>query len=343
MEMEYKDPSKRGRWIIVLGLILAVAAAGGAFYLINSAQQTAGQGEIKTMTAVVAAKPLAAKKTIAAEDLLIRTDIPLDGTNSLGGMLATDPQQLVGRILGVDVAQGQLMTLNLLASTSVGGQFPILGPGETVAPNSDAWRAVSITVSDDHAVGGMLAAGMTVDVLMGFTIAPLPSGSAQPAATQDPNATPKPSSGVGAISGMSTKITYQKMTILARQGTYYVLKATLPVAEEITQATTDGAVFTLLLRPDQDTRVLDVSLLGATTSRILERYGLLVPLPYVSTGSNPPIPAITPPPSETPDGSAAPSEAVPSAAPTAAPTQAPTQAPTAAPSASPSASASASG
>ncbi|MFN8630333.1 MAG: hypothetical protein U0838_08420 [Chloroflexota bacterium] len=336
MEMEYKDPSKRGRWIIVLGLILAIAAAGGAFYLINQAQQTAGQGEIKTMTAVVAAKPLPAKKTLAPEDLLVRTDIPLDGTNSLGGMLATDPKQLIGRILGVDVAQGQLMTLNLLASTSVGGQFPILGPGETVAPDSDAWRAVSVTVSDDHAVGGMLTAGMTVDVLMSLTIAPLPSGSAAPTPTPDPNGPrPSASAGVNPISGLSTKVTYQKMTILARQGTYYVLKATLPVAEEITQATTDGAVFTLLLRPDQDTRVLDVSLLGATTSRILERYGLLIPLPYVSTGSNPPIPPITPPPSEAPSD-AAPSSAAPSVAPSAAPTQAPTAAPTASPSAAPS-------
>ncbi len=40
-------------------------------------------------------------------------------------------------------------------------QFSILQPDETVAPDSEAWRAVSITVSDDRAVGGMLAAGMT--------------------------------------------------------------------------------------------------------------------------------------------------------------------------------------
>jgi Flp pilus assembly protein CpaB len=324
MEMEYKDPSKRGRWIIVLGLILAIGAAGGAFYLINNAQQTAGQGTLKTTTAVVAAKALPAKKTLTAEDLTVRTDIPLDGTNSLGGMLATRPDDLIGRILGVDVAQGQLMTFNLLASTSVGGQFPILGPGETVAPNSDAWRAVSVTVSDDRAVGGMLTAGMTVDVLMSVTITPLASASA-PATTPDPNATPGPSAkpSIGSVAGLSTKITYQDMKILAKQGTYYVLKATLPVAEEITQASADGAVFTLLLRPDQDTRILDVSMLGATTSRILQRYGLLIPLPYVSTASQPPIPAITPPPSPSAgDSTAAPSGApsdVPSAAPSVAP------------------------
>jgi len=325
MEMEYKDPSKRGRWIIVLGLVLAVGAAAGAFYLINNAQQQAGHGSIKTTTGVVAAKPLPAKTTLAAADLTVRDDIPLDTTTNIPGMIPTTKDDLVGRVLGVDVAQGQLMSLNLLASTSVGGQFPILGPGETVAPDSDAWRAVSITVSDDHAVGGMLVAGMTVDVLMSQTIGALPSGApnAAPSGTPAPTATPNASTQIY-TNGLSTKVTYQKMLVLARQGTYYVLKATLPVAEEITQASNDGAVFTLLLRPDQDARILDVSGLGATTSRILQRYGLLIPQTYPVPGafkSNPPIPSITPAPSAT--ASPGPSDVAPSAAPPVAPSAAP--------------------
>lgn len=303
MEMEYKDPGRRGRWIILLGVVLAVGAAAAAFYLINTAQQEAGKGSVKMTTAVVAAKPLAAKTTLTADDLVVRNDIPLDSTTSIPNMVATTKDQLVGRILGVDVAQGQLMTLNLLASTSVGGQFPILGPGETVAPNSDAWRAISITVPDDHAVGGMLAAGMTVDVVLTEVLkAPVTPAPSAPPASGLPVITPAPaaSSAVIYTDGVSTKVTYQKMQILARQGTFYVLKATLPVAEEITQASIDGGSFTLLLRPDQDARILDVSGLGATTSRILQRYGLLIPQAWPVGGripSNPPIPPITPAPS----------------------------------------------
>lgn len=316
MEMEYKDPSRRGRWIVLLGLILAVGAAAGAFYLINTAQQQAGQGTVKTTTAVVAAKALPAKKTLTDDDLVVRTDVPLDSTTSIPGMIATTKDQLVGRILGVDVPAGQLMSLNLLASTSVGGQFPILAPGETVAPDSDAWRAISITVSDDHAVGGMLTAGMTVDVLLSMAVnappseAPAPGGPANPSAS--PTVAPVSSSSPARafIGGTTTKVTYQKMTILARQGSFYVLKATLPVAEEITQLMAEGATFTLLLRPDQDARILDVSKLGATTSRILRRYGLLVPEAFPLPGaipSNPPIPSITPAPSPSDSGSPAPS------------------------------------
>ena len=59
MEMEYKDPSKRGRWIVVIGVVLAIAAGGAAFFLINQAQQQAGQGGLQKV-AVVVALPLKA-------------------------------------------------------------------------------------------------------------------------------------------------------------------------------------------------------------------------------------------------------------------------------------------
>ena len=61
----------------------------------------------------------------------------------------------------------------------------------------------------------------------------------------------------------STKISWQNMEILSRQGSFYIVKATLPVAEEITHLQAAGnAQFSMVLRPDADTRVLDVSSLG---------------------------------------------------------------------------------
>jgi len=47
MEMEYKDPSRRGRYIVIAGVILAAVAGGAAFFLINQAQQQVGQGELR--------------------------------------------------------------------------------------------------------------------------------------------------------------------------------------------------------------------------------------------------------------------------------------------------------
>src|SRR5512134_1640766 len=142
MEMEYKDPSRRGRWIVLLGIVLAIGAGAAAFYLINQAQQQAGQSGLKLTTAVVATRAIPARKPIEADDVVVRSDIPLDGTNAEG--VVTDPAAVVGRVLAVDVKPGQLVTTNLLASTTAGAQFSILKPDETVAPDSDAWRAVSI-------------------------------------------------------------------------------------------------------------------------------------------------------------------------------------------------------
>lgn len=296
MEMEYKDPSKRGRWIVLLGVVLAVVAGGAAFFLINNAQQQAGQSGLKTTTGVVAVKPIAARKPIEAGDVTVRTDIPLDGTNAEGVIARTE--DVVGRILAVDVKAGQLVTTNLLASTTAGAEFSILGPDETVGPDSEAWRAVSVTVTDDKAVGGMLGPGMMVDVFMTASVNVPTSVLEQGKYYTD----------------QSTKITWQNMQILSRQGTFYILKATLPVAEEINHLQAAGnAQFSMALRPDADTRILDVSALGATTNRIIQRYGLPIPEVYPEgTGpiaSAPPIPEITPAPSPTdqPSGSPAPS------------------------------------
>lgn len=292
MEMEYRDPGKRGRWIVLAGVVLAIAAGGAAFYLINTAQQQAGQSGLKFTTGIVAARAIPARKPIEAADVALRKDIPVDDTNADG--VIADPAQVIGRVLAVDLRPGQLVTTNLLASTTAGSQFSILKPDETVAPNSEAWRAVSLTVSDDRAVGGLLGPNMTVDVFVTATVI-VP----QTLLDQGRYYTDK-----------STKITYQDMLILARQGTSYVVKATLAVAEEISHLQATGnAQFSMVLRPDADTRTLDVSALGATTNRIIERYGLPLPETYPAGKgplvTPPPIPQITPPPS--PPAAASPS------------------------------------
>ena len=103
--------------------------------------------------------------------------------------MITDSSQIIGRLLAVDVAPGQLMTPNLLASGTAGLGFAILKPDETVAPDSEAWRAVSITVADDRAVGGVLNAGMAVDVFMTANVV-VPEEP--PVISTDPAATPAP-------------------------------------------------------------------------------------------------------------------------------------------------------
>ena len=83
MEMEYKDPSRRGRYIVIIGVILAVVAGAAAFYLISTAQQQAGQAGLQRVSVVVALQTIPARKIIEATDLEVR-EVPLDPTNALG-------------------------------------------------------------------------------------------------------------------------------------------------------------------------------------------------------------------------------------------------------------------
>jgi Flp pilus assembly protein CpaB len=296
VEMEYRDPSKRGRWIVIAGVVLALAAGGAAFYLINQAQQQAGQGPLLTVNVVVAARPIAARTPVVAEDLAVRS-VPADDTNT-DAIAVRDPNEVIGQVLPITLFQGQMVTKSMLNAGGPGGgtAFSILDPGETVGPDSEAWRAVAMTVPDDRAVGGLITAGMTVDVLL----------SAQINVPSDLMAAGK------YYTDKSTKITYQNMLVLAKTGSGYVVKATLAQAEEITHLVATGnAQFSMIMRPPSDVRYADASKLGETTNLIIQRYGLPIPQNYPL--GNGPIATLTPTaapslpaPSTSPGASAAP-------------------------------------
>jgi Flp pilus assembly protein CpaB len=298
MEMEYKDNNRRGKFVIIAGVVLAIVAGAASFYLISQARNEA-PGETQLVDVVVAAQAIPARTPIAPGAVLVRK-VPLDAATQVG--IATDPTKLVGQVLAVPVAIGQPIYLNMIASASGQSGFSILAPDETVAPDSPAWRAISITIPDERAVAGLLVTGQTIDIFKTATM------------TVPVDAEP-----LGVYySDMVTKITYQDMVILGRAGTQYILKATLPVAEEINHMLATGTIsFSAALRPDQDVRFVDVSQLGATTNRILEKYGMPFPAIYPAPSATiPPLPPLATP---TPPPTPAPATAEPSPAASAAP------------------------
>ncbi len=283
MEMEYKDPSRRGRYIVIIGVILAIVAGAAAFYLISTAQQQAGQAGLQRVSVVVALQTIPARKIIEAADLEVR-EVPLDPTNAQG--IVSTPDRVIGRVPAVTILAGQLVTTNLLASSSEGGQFSVLGPDETVGPDTPVWRAISMTVPDDRAVGGLLTPNQTVDVFVTASVNVLTDSEV----------------GIGEegfYSDRSTKISYQNMLILAKAGQSYILKAPIDVAEEISHLQATGASsFSLALRPDVDTRQVDATELGTTTNKVIIRYGLPIPVVYPSFEG--PLPTAAPTPIATP-------------------------------------------
>lgn len=284
MEMEYTDTKRRGKVVIIVGVVLAVVAGVTSFYLINQAQQSAGKGELTKTSVVVAIRAIPARTPIAEADVTVR-EVPLDATNLNGVFTAV--KDVIGRIPAVTILQDQLITSNMLASTVQGGVFSILGPEETVGPDSEAWRAISITVPEDLAVGGLLRASETVDVFVTAVVAP-PAG---PAASGD------------YVTDRSTKIVYQQLTILAREGDFYVIRAPLAVAEEILHLQAAGTTtFSLAMRPDADQRGVDATKLGTTTNRIILKYGLPFPesLGFGAPTPRPPVASPVPSPTSLP-------------------------------------------
>lgn len=293
MDQEFRDDGRRGKVIIVIGLILAIVAGGGAFYFVNQAHETAGQDTLQRVSVVVAVRAIPARQAIVAEDVEVR-EVPLDPTNANG--VVTDPTTVIGRLPAVTILQGQLVTQNMLTSSTAGDEFSILGPEETVGPDSEAWRAVSITVSDDLAVGGILKAGQQVDIFATAVVTVPPDLAASGRYTTD----------------RSTKIIYQDILILARKDAFYIIKAPIAMAEEISHMQAVGTVtISMVLRPDIDQRMVDASKLGETTNRIIERYGLPIPETYprgnVPLPVQAPVTSPTPFPSPSPSSSPAPS------------------------------------
>jgi len=287
MEMEYRDNSRRGRIIIILGIVLALIAGGTSFFLINQAQQQAGQAPLEKVTVVVAARPIPARTPIQQADLET-SQIPRDDLTQTG--VITKPETLIGAVLAIPVDAGQPIYANMVANASAGSGFQILGPKETVCPTCENWRAVSLTIPPDRAVAGLLVVGQTIDILMSATM-PAPPASINPEGIY--------------ISDTVTNVTFQNIIILARVGDSYIFRCSLPVAEDIEHMLVTGSVqFSAVLRPDQDVRYVDVTKLGATTNRILQKYGLPFPQTFFGPGytipPQPPFETPTPPPTPAP-------------------------------------------
>ncbi len=290
MEFEYQDPSRRrGKMIIVAGVIVALIAGGLAFFVLYQARQEAQTSGVAVVPVVVAAVPIAARVPIVETDVVLR-QVPADGTNAEG--VFTDPAQVIGLMATVPILAGQPVYANMLATGTTANGIAILQPGETVGPDSEAWRAVSLTVPDDRAVGGLIQTGDIVDVFVTASVTVPDDLSAKGRYTSD----------------KSTKITYQNVSVIQRSSSSYIVRVSLAVAEEISHLQATGtASFSLGLRPSEDTRIADVSQLGETTNAIIKRYGL--PIPEVYPGSGPiasPAPTPSPSPSPSPGASGSP-------------------------------------
>lgn len=265
MEMEYTTKnSRRSKMYIGVGLFVALLVAATVFLALQAANIT-GDVDVEMRTVVVAVNEIPSRQPIAEGDVTTR-EVAADPTNE-DAFESVD--EVIGRLPSISVSPGQLLSANVLASTTEGQTFSILQPGETFDPEGPDLRAVSVTVADGNAVAGTLTPGQRVDLIVTMAINPTTDQSqADPA---EPPETPE------FVAGPSTKVTMQSMTILARNESIYILRADLATAEKIAELTAAGGVFTLVLRPEQDDR--DAETDGSTIDRLIDEFQFPIPEP----------------------------------------------------------------
>ena len=269
MTVDYTDANRRrSRMMIAAGVITALVVAGTVFVVLRASGVATPEAAVETREVVVAARDIASRKPIEEGDLAMRT-MPADATNA--GAFSR-MQDVLGRVSGVSISNGQLITTNLLASTTPGQAFSILEPGTEFDPDGADLRAVSVNVPDDRAVAGGIQAGQRIDLIATLAVNPELGQARQ--------------TGVAAaefVAGPTTKVTLQNLSVLSKNGTLYILRADLATVEKIAELQAAGGQFTLALRPDPDTRLAETE--GATLDSLIEEFRFRIPRPARADGA----------------------------------------------------------
>ncbi len=201
--------------------------------------------------------------------------VPLDVTNESA---FTSMDEVRGKISAIPIYENQLITRNMLAQATGVGQVDILKADESVELDSPYWRAVSLTVPPERAVGGLIAVDQRVDVIASMPFATL--GDLIDPETEEPLTDPETGEPVAYTGGTSTKPMWLDVEVIGRpEGNpeLYILRMDLQQAEEVALAQNVGAQFSMVLRPAVDTRDVDRSAYGETQDRLMTRYNFPIP------------------------------------------------------------------
>jgi Flp pilus assembly protein CpaB len=315
MQADFVAERRRRRLVLIFGLVLGIAAFVAIYFLLSRQNGNATAAPTPVPHTIVVAAVDIQSHVLIEEPMLTTVQVP---DNPIWTGVATDPAEVVGNVALVNIAKGQAIEHSLYSGGNPQG-VSILGPDETVAPDSPVWRAVSVLVPNERAVGGLVSPGDHIDLIV--TLRPqLYDPTLGLVGLNDP-------AHAGPLFGQvyadpTTKITIQDVEVLQAdpQNTIYVLKVTELEAEQIAHVQSSGDnEFTLTLRPVADTRPVDPTTYGQTTNEIITVYGFQIPVMINVAASASPGAF----PSPTPIGSALPSGS-PGASPSASPSAAPT-------------------
>ncbi len=251
---------RRARLVLIVGILIA-ALSGGATFLLSSSK-TEAVVPVQTTDVLVAARDLPTRTAITAADLKVQK-YPVDVAPPAA---LKDPKDVVGKVVSVPLDQGEPITASKFAPAGA-APFTVFPPnaqpptGQAIPPGTPDYRAMSISVGDAAAVGGVVQPGDIVDLLFTFQFDPSRffSGGGDPNRQAD----------------FSAKIIIQNMPILARAGGVYTIRTDAQTAERISYIQSAGGSLQFLLRAGQDQR--QAATTGATFGDAYKTFGFKVP------------------------------------------------------------------
>jgi pilus assembly protein CpaB len=251
---------RRARLVLIVGMLFALGAGVATFFYAQT-QKSEAPAPIPTTQIVVAARDIPPKTQITAGDVkLVKMN-----SEAVPASAVSDSAQVVGRITLVGITVGEPILPSRLSGPN-GTAFVVipaeaLGANGAPNPGSPNYRAMSITVADAQAAGGAILPGDIVDVLYTITFAP-------DKYLINPN--PQRNS-----SDVSARIVLERVPILARTLSVYVIRTDAATAERIGFLTASGGQLQLLLRGPKDDRATATS--GATFRTIQPEFKIQIP------------------------------------------------------------------
>jgi Flp pilus assembly protein CpaB len=262
------DPRRRARIILILGVLLALGAGAGTFFYASSAQTAAPAPEEPKVDVLVAARELPARTALTAADVKV-AKIAADAAPPAG---LKDPKEAIGKILVTGVSINEPLLPSRFAATE--RAFTVFPVGEKLEPGSPNYRVMTINVPDNNAVGGILVAGDSVDIMYVFAFDPATKLQLPPGAA-----------GAGGAAGAAgqqritsdtvAKIILGPMQILSRNAAVYTIRVDAALAERLAYIQAAGGTLQFLLRAPQDDRVVTTT--GATFANVYQQFKFPLP------------------------------------------------------------------
>jgi len=161
-----------GRLFIIVGLILALAAGAGVYFLGGALGGGGGIGGGPSTKVVVAKQAIPARHALTADDLDIQS---VSGSFTSGTNIYTNKTDAVGLIAEIQISKGSVITADMLAKDA--GLIPS-GAAPAYLPLATGYVAYTIPTGEQQGVAGHITLGDYFTVIASASITVFATGSA---------------------------------------------------------------------------------------------------------------------------------------------------------------------